>query len=62
MSLNMRVMLGKIPVKDKGEGVRIGRKWLKQGGRVDTNKRDVEGKKIGKEDSWNAVLVWEKES
>ena len=62
MSLDMRVMLGKIPVKDKGEGVRIGRKWLKQGGRVDTNKRDVEGKKIGKEDSWNAVLVWEKES
>ena len=46
MSLDMHVMLGKTPVKDKGEGVRIGRKRLKQGGRFDTNQRDWKEKRL----------------
>ena len=50
-------LLGKIPLKAKGEGVRIGRNKLKQGCRLDTNKRDGEGRRTGKEDSWNAVLM-----
>lgn len=42
--------LGEMPVKDKEEGVGIGRKRLRLGCRSDTYKRDREGERTGEED------------